>query len=368
MSWVSRHANRGWNRRGAIGVVVSMRRLLASGAGVVAVLAGAALLLAARGPAAVSVHDGAVRETCATRSMADFPGAFTKRRNLVAGPLALMGGATFTDAATVRRFGGNKFPLLVRAGHTVTVAVAPRARVVAALGYGPLPQGEVTRRDGHDKVTFVACRPDEDSGSRADGRPVTFWSGFVLIDTPLCLPLDVYADDRPRRRVALALGRRCGAPAPPLRDCASRVEGGRPLSELPRPAGEVAVGPLTFAGLGRVASRAGLEHQRDRRGYGIKAGVGVPAGVSATLSIGRRARGWAALTYAPRRPDGVAAVRLRACAADEPAFSYDGPVGPTTGFSGGFVVRHPGCVPLEVRVAGRPVVRARVPFGTGRCA
>jgi hypothetical protein len=273
----------------------------------------------------------------------------------------------FTDAETVRRFGGNKFPLLVRAGHTVTVAVAPAARGTVALGYGPLPQGAVTRRDGHARVTFVACGRNERSGSRADGRAVTFWSGFLLADGPRCVPLDIWIDDEPRRRVSVALGRHCGRPLAPLRDCGSRVEGGAPVAELPRPAGEVAVGPLTFAGLARVAGRAGLEHNRGRRGYELKAGVGVPAGVRATLSIARRARGWAALTYAPRRPNGSASVRLHACPAAEPAFSYDGPVGAITGFSGGFRLARPGCLPLEVRVPGRALIRATVPFGTGRC-
>jgi hypothetical protein len=60
-------------------------------------------------------------------------------------------------------------------------------------------------------------------------------------------------------------------------------------------------------------------------------------------------------------------VTFAACSADEPAFSYGGPVGLATGFAGGFVVSRRGCVPLEVRVAGRPTVRADVPFGVGRC-
>ena len=67
---------------------------------------------------------GAV-ENCSTRSEASFPKAFTDRRNVVVGPLVLIGAAS-TSAATVRRFGGNKFPALVRAGHRVTVALSPQ--------------------------------------------------------------------------------------------------------------------------------------------------------------------------------------------------------------------------------------------------
>jgi hypothetical protein len=148
----------------------------------------------------------------------ELPGAFTDRRNLVAGPLVLVGGAS-TDASTVREFGGNKFPLLVKAGHTVTVQLAPRARRIAGLAYGPLPQREVKLPDTYQAVTFAACRPgrpsrryrpDGPSGSFADGVAVTFWSGFVLARAPTCVGLDVYVDDeRSPRRVGLALGRRC---------------------------------------------------------------------------------------------------------------------------------------------------------------
>ena len=157
------------------------------------------------------------REDCSTRSEADFPGAFTSPDNLVVGPLVLVGGA-YTDPDTVGEFGGDKFPLLVKAGHTVTVRLAGHARS-AGLAYGPLPQGETRLRDTYRSVTFVACRPgrasrrydpDGPSGSDADGVAVTFWSGFVMTRAPACLPLDVYVDGATTpRRVGLALGRRC---------------------------------------------------------------------------------------------------------------------------------------------------------------
>jgi hypothetical protein len=151
-----------------------------------------------------------VRVDCSTRSGATFPGAFTDPRNLVVGPLVLIGGA-YTPASTVREFGGNKFPLLVVAGHTVTVRLPRRGRSVAGLAYGLLPEGETTLRDTYQTVTFVACRPGRPSGSYTDGVSVTFWSGFVLASDPSCVPLDVYVDDEPSpRRVGLSLGRRCG--------------------------------------------------------------------------------------------------------------------------------------------------------------
>jgi hypothetical protein len=164
------------------------------------------------------------REKCSTRSEADFPGAFTNERNLVAGPLAMIAAAAETDARTVREIGGNKFPLLVKAGHRVTVRLARSARESAGLAYGPLPQGEVELRDTYRSVTFVACRrgepprryrPQGPSGSYADDVNITFWSGFVLTREPACVPLKVYVDGkRPPRRVQIPLGRSCDPPEP----------------------------------------------------------------------------------------------------------------------------------------------------------
>ena len=161
---------------------------------------------------------------CARRSEARFPGAFTSPRNVAVGPLVLVG-ATYTPANVVREFGGNKFPLLVKAGHTVTVRLSREARrsaglAYAGLGKGRLRQGrEVQLRDAAHTMTFRACRPgpppgdyrpEGPSGSDADGEPVTFWSGFVLAGAPTCVPLEVYVDDEPSpRHVGLGLGRHC---------------------------------------------------------------------------------------------------------------------------------------------------------------
>jgi hypothetical protein len=173
-------------------------------------------------PAAGRVHR---RIDCASRSSARFPGAFTRRSNLKAGPVVFIGG-TFTDAATVREFDGNKFPVLVRNDHTVTVDLVGRGRAVAGLIYGPYPDGEVTLREAYRSITFVACPvvdpspryEDGPSQSDADGEPVTFWSGFVGTRRPVCLALDVTIDGaRPARRVRMGLGRRCPAPGGALR-------------------------------------------------------------------------------------------------------------------------------------------------------
>jgi hypothetical protein len=95
-------------------------------------LASVAATLVAVAPAAAHHPTGPV-ETCSTQSGAGFPHAFTSRDNLVVGRLAMIGAGTFTDAQTVREFGGNKFPLLVAAGHTVTIEVTHR---YSSLAYG----------------------------------------------------------------------------------------------------------------------------------------------------------------------------------------------------------------------------------------
>ena len=148
------------------------------------------------------------REECETQSGAEFSGAYTDPNNLVVGPLSMIGGAFFTDAATVRAVGGQKYPLLVRAGHTVTLSLAPEARSFAGLAYGPLPQGKTKLRDSYRAVTFVACSAEQ-SISSADGLDVTFWSGGVLTRRPACVPLEVSIDGGGAQRVGVPLGRHC---------------------------------------------------------------------------------------------------------------------------------------------------------------
>ena len=150
-------------------------------------------------------------ETCSGRSEAYFPAAFEDPDNLVAGPFALVGAALLTPAGTVESIGGQKHPVLVSAGHEVTLRVPARARAHISLGYGSLPQGDVSYQDGHPAVTFVACGPDEESGSTvAPGKPVTFWSGFVFARDPSCAPLDVYVDGEPEpERIETPLGAAC---------------------------------------------------------------------------------------------------------------------------------------------------------------
>ena len=146
-----------------------------------------------------------VVEDCSMRSSARFPGAFTNPRNLIVGPLAFIG-AGGTPSVVSNSTGTEvfqKFPLLVRNGHRVTVELSPST----GLAYGPLPEGETYLRDTHRVVTFIACRHGQRSGSSADGRPVTFWSGSVLARSPRCVRLLVWVDaERSPRRAVIRLG------------------------------------------------------------------------------------------------------------------------------------------------------------------
>jgi hypothetical protein len=145
-------------------------------------------------------------ETCAGQSEANFPKAFTSNSNLVDGPLALIGAGRLTDADTVREFGGNKFPAVVAAGHTVTIRVPRALQDNASLSYGDgRPDG---LKDGYPAIKFKACGPRR-AQSDADGKAVVFWSGFILTDAPRCLRVRVRIDRQAEHTRRIPLGRRC---------------------------------------------------------------------------------------------------------------------------------------------------------------
>jgi hypothetical protein len=163
------------------------------------------------GPEPASATDAAEKPGpgVKTRSEAGFGQPFQDPRSLVVGPFVLIGGADFTTPTVVRSVKGQKFPVLVRADHRVTLVVPKEARAFAGLGYGPLPQGEITLQEAHKQVAFVACPADEPSYSMPGTRVgrTTFWSGFVVVHEPHCVPLDVWVDAEPTpHRVVLELG------------------------------------------------------------------------------------------------------------------------------------------------------------------
>ncbi|HEU0304941.1 MAG TPA: hypothetical protein VFR32_10220 [Gaiellaceae bacterium] len=173
-----------------------------------------AVVLSLFGSTAGALPPGVV-ENCSSQSGGGFAGALTKPRNLVVGPLALIGaGGTpvYADSLGGGSDGGQKFPALVKVGHQVTVELSKQTRRDAGLAYGPLPQRWGSLRGAHRVVTFIACRRAEASRSSADGQAVTFWSGGVVARSPRCVPLRVWVDaERSPRRAVIRLGvRRCG--------------------------------------------------------------------------------------------------------------------------------------------------------------
>jgi hypothetical protein len=115
----------------------------------------------------------------------------------------MIGGGRFTDALTVRKFDANKFPLLVAAGHRVTIELTRATRQFASLAYGS--HSPV----GHRVMTFRSCDRTR-AISDADGQPVTFWSGFVQASRPGCVQLRIWFDrERTPRRARIELGARC---------------------------------------------------------------------------------------------------------------------------------------------------------------
>ncbi len=144
-----------------------------------------------------------------------------------------------------------------------------------------------------------------------------------------------------------------GAAPVPTRTCEQRIEAGDAPLAFPAPAparGRIFAGPLALSGHFPTTKRAlGPRHENGR--FATKVGALVRAGRPVVLTVPPRWRDVLFVHYARTR-DGLSSVRLEPCAPETRAFSYDGVVGPVTGFSGGFEVARPGCYPLDVRVAG----------------
>jgi len=171
------------------------------------------VLLSAAAVSAVIAAPGDARTasatlTCAQRSMASFPRAYTDRSNLVVGPLAFLGAGAALDPDSGRYEGAWrwKLPVLVRAGHTVTIRVGAGGRRFARITHVPANGWDFTRAS--ERETFRACQRGFNSGSSADGRSVTFWSGGLVARRGRgCVPLEIRIDGkRAVRHRTVAIG------------------------------------------------------------------------------------------------------------------------------------------------------------------
>jgi hypothetical protein len=182
------------------GVPFNAMLVRATACALTAVFVGAAI-------ATGSPTDG--QATCAGQSSASFPGAYTSARNLVVGPLVLIEGRVYSSPRIVRRVGGQKYPAVLAPGHTVKIALSPRARRTNALTYADSLHSARRLDDGLRIVTFHACER-RNAQSDAGGRAVTFWSGFILASAPRCLHLKIWIDGASSpRRARIPIGRHC---------------------------------------------------------------------------------------------------------------------------------------------------------------
>jgi hypothetical protein len=160
---------------------------------------------------------------------------------------------------------------------------------------------------------------------------------------------------------------------PFVRDCASRVEGGRLRPDLAR---DVRVGPVIFYGLREAAAAPMRDFAAPPRlGRAWKTVTEVRAATRVTVTISPPDRRAAVLLYGNfdrmnrqgmwKLTDGAAAVRFEACPPDQPRFSGRGPVGRRTQFNGGFLTNGARCIVVEARVLGEEgSFRRDVSFGT----
>jgi hypothetical protein len=172
------------------------------------------MTLAVAAVAAVAAAPGRPEGSPATCGHQSSAGFSKSARNLVVGPLVLVGGREYASPEVLAQFGGQKYPAVVLAGHRVTVELPSAVRRSASLSYSDADHsassdGKLTVGDGHRVVTFRACAGDRGQ-STYDRREATFWSGFVLTTVPRCLKLRIWVDDeRTPRRARLPLGKRC---------------------------------------------------------------------------------------------------------------------------------------------------------------
>src|SRR5215207_8613960 len=163
--------------------------------------AGLMLLLALVVPAAAQAKRPPVVGTCGgANAGGTFAGAFADRsRNVIVGPLSLPFAASHADSSPdlINRFGGDKFPVLLREGRTATIRIAKALRR-GADGWERVPLAEaglLRRARPVRKLRFRAC-PRGQAQNVVDGRRVTFWMLWMTVRAPACIYIDVSIDGK----------------------------------------------------------------------------------------------------------------------------------------------------------------------------
>ena len=141
---------------------------------------------------------------CSNQSGADFPGAYRDRANLVVGPFAWVGARRGNSDGAYKDVYRWKQPVLLKPGHTATLRIGAAARGFAGITYGPGSGWSFAGTTS--RVSFRACS-SATAQSRSDGRPVTFWSGGIVLTRPkACVPVEIRIDRGPVRRRVVAYG------------------------------------------------------------------------------------------------------------------------------------------------------------------
>jgi hypothetical protein len=171
------------------------------------VAAGAVALAGVAVGAAPAVKRGVKSAPCSIQSGASFPHLFTDPASVVVGPFAfshLRNAATASDD-NIKRHGGWKSPAVLRIKHRALVTIDKGSRSYARLDY--THAGGAFRRRPY-AMRFVACTKASEALSDADGKPVTFWSGFFVVNkVPACVGIKIKVDRRHARHHTIAIGR-----------------------------------------------------------------------------------------------------------------------------------------------------------------
>jgi hypothetical protein len=253
------------------------------------------------------------------------PIAADPARDVVRGPLALIGGRVVQRHRMPMGTDGMRLGVLLRAGHRAMLALAPESREDVALQY----RMEGSQRPPDISVGFAPCDPSTPrfGGDGTVGR-ATAWAGGLLARRPTCARLLVWVDDVRQRDVRLPLGEPCRPPA------ATRAVGCSAGSPAARPAsGGVQVGALELL--------AGALELQD--------------GATAVLAVAwehRRLAGFATGAGATRR-----AIRLGPCGG-APVTSWPVRLVPRGG---------PACVRIDVWIGLGPARRVALPVGAPAC-
>lgn len=170
--------------------------------------------------------------------------------------------------------------------------------------------------------------------------------------------------------LALAPAAATSRPGHYQRTCDTHAEGPLTTAEPSLGPNDVRFGRLVFIGLDR---RHRWQPPHPGSSGTLKIPVRIREGSPVTVRITPLGRTQARLDFNPERwsrrgrrvaaGDGQRVVRFHACPADTKRFSDGRPLGPWTGYPGGFLVDRPGCATLTVTTHGTPTVRRRIALG-----